>query len=571
MHYTRPGIQIISTIITATILFLFTSCSFPSKERYQMARAEILMHTLPDSALYILKNIEAEQLQNRHDIALYSLLYSQALDKNYIDITSDSIISTAVHYYSKSKNFNRKAQSLYYLGRIHYNAGESTPAAEAFLEAKEAVLETDNHFLSGQIYNALGKLYYEQHQYLEATDAYKNSSNFFNLAKEPKRYANALSYTGKCYYLLGKDSIAIKYHKEAINVYGTINYINGILKNSYSVADIFDNLNSTQSAIEFIQEINNKYNEGDIPTRFYPLLCRLYYKNNNIKMAKHYGLESLPYLTESSLELSGVLLVLNKIYTSEQNYKIANFYYEKYINVRSELYRSEKNLQIKVIESKYSKTKLTEKYSSLKTKHTRNKIIYVLIIAILICSSSVFYCIQKTRENKLKSKYIQDIKSLEKLNKNIELHITNTLDNEIISGIKLRINFIKNLLDMAYVTENHPEKFYNKFKEFTKTLNLEHSGSDLIFIANKTNNGIINHLKESYPTLTEKELLYCSLICLGFSPNAIRMMLNHQNTTSLYNTNSKINNKLKIKHIKLEKFIKQLSAELEYKNRKNNN
>ena len=224
-----------------------------------------------------------------------------------------------------------------------------------------------------------------------------------------------------------------------------------------------------------------------------------------------------------------------------------------------------------MIESKYSKTKLTEKYSSLKTKHTRNKIIYVLIIAILICSSSVFYCIQKTRENKLKSKYIQDIKSLEKLNKNIELHITNTLDNEIISGIKLRINFIKNLLDMAYVTENHPEKFYNKFKEFTKTLNLEHSGSDLIFIANKNNNGIINHLKESYPTLTEKELLYCSLICLGFSPNAIRMMLNHQNTTSLYNTNSKINNKLKIKHIKLEKFIKQLSAELEYKNRKNNN
>ena len=94
-----------------------------------MARAEMLMHTLPDSALFILTNIEAGQLQNRHDRALYSLLYSQALDKNYIDITSDSIISTAVHYYSKSKNFNRKAQSLYYLGRIHCNAGESTPAA----------------------------------------------------------------------------------------------------------------------------------------------------------------------------------------------------------------------------------------------------------------------------------------------------------------------------------------------------------------------------------------------------------------------------------------------------------
>ena len=238
MNYSHPRLQMISIIITATILCLLTGCNFPSKERYQMARAEMLMHTLPDSALFILRNIEAGQLQNCHDRALYSLLYSQALDKNYIDITSDSIISTAVHYYSKSKNHNRKAQSLYYLGRTHYNGNEIEAAAEAFLKAKEAVLKTDNHFLSGQIYNILGKLYYEQQLFTEAADAYKNSSNLFKLANEPKRLANALSYTGKCYYLLGLDSIAIKYHKDAIEVYKGISEYSGILKNAYAIAEI---------------------------------------------------------------------------------------------------------------------------------------------------------------------------------------------------------------------------------------------------------------------------------------------------------------------------------------------
>ena len=139
MHYTHPGYQMIPIIITATILCFLTGCSFPSKERYQMARAEMLMHSNPDSALSVLGEIEAGQLHNRHDIALYSLLYSQALDKNYIDLTSDSTIAPAVDYYTKRENHNRKAQSLYYLGRIHYNAKEIELAAEAFLEAKEAV------------------------------------------------------------------------------------------------------------------------------------------------------------------------------------------------------------------------------------------------------------------------------------------------------------------------------------------------------------------------------------------------------------------------------------------------
>ncbi|MBR5856619.1 MAG: hypothetical protein IKY70_05040, partial [Bacteroidales bacterium] len=80
----------------------------------------MLMQNFPDSSLFILQSISPEQLKTEREVALYSLLYSQAIDKNYIDITNDSIIAKAVCYYSNRTDENRKAQSWYYLGRVYY-------------------------------------------------------------------------------------------------------------------------------------------------------------------------------------------------------------------------------------------------------------------------------------------------------------------------------------------------------------------------------------------------------------------------------------------------------------------
>lgn len=43
----------------------------------------------PEAALEMLEELEAEKLPNRRLKAKFALLYSMALDKNYIDIASD--------------------------------------------------------------------------------------------------------------------------------------------------------------------------------------------------------------------------------------------------------------------------------------------------------------------------------------------------------------------------------------------------------------------------------------------------------------------------------------------------
>ena len=78
------------------LLLGITGCRkhYPVAEK--LLQAEAVMNEHPDSALNLLKGIAQSELQTQAHHARYALLYSQALDKNYIDLTNDSLINIAV-------------------------------------------------------------------------------------------------------------------------------------------------------------------------------------------------------------------------------------------------------------------------------------------------------------------------------------------------------------------------------------------------------------------------------------------------------------------------------------------
>lgn len=91
----------------------------------------------PKRALKALEDVPMEHLRTKEQKAKYSLLYSIALDKNFIDITTDSIISPAIKYYSKKGYPKDKLLTNYYLGRILFNAGKFAEAIIRFSEAEK--------------------------------------------------------------------------------------------------------------------------------------------------------------------------------------------------------------------------------------------------------------------------------------------------------------------------------------------------------------------------------------------------------------------------------------------------
>lgn len=127
--------------------FFLISCVGENRVERALSIAESLIDSQPDSSLRILESISPEDLSSKRDRARFSLLYSKALDKNYIDIASDSIILPAVAYYGNRENKNAM-MTWYYDGIVHKNAGELLPAMIALDQSRHiAEKNEDYHYL----------------------------------------------------------------------------------------------------------------------------------------------------------------------------------------------------------------------------------------------------------------------------------------------------------------------------------------------------------------------------------------------------------------------------------------
>ena len=104
-------------------VFLLLSCT-SSHVRNTLSNVETFIMERPDSALSVLDSIDRSLLTTKRLKAHHALLHAMALDKNYIDVSDDSIARVAVDYFSKHGPEKYEARSLYYLGLAYYYQGE---------------------------------------------------------------------------------------------------------------------------------------------------------------------------------------------------------------------------------------------------------------------------------------------------------------------------------------------------------------------------------------------------------------------------------------------------------------
>ena len=148
-----------------TLLLAFTACGDKTSVTDVLNRAETLMNEHPDSSLTLLRTLTLDDFQQESNRARYALLHSQALDKNYIDVTSDSLISVAVDYYQDEENVRNKFLSYYYMGRVHANGGNSLKAMLSFTKAELLEGEIQDSLALGLLYSQLGDLYREYYDF----------------------------------------------------------------------------------------------------------------------------------------------------------------------------------------------------------------------------------------------------------------------------------------------------------------------------------------------------------------------------------------------------------------------
>ena len=219
LTFNRKLLLTLTSIIAITIM---PACKHDSKEINELLKIEKLNESDPKAALELIDSIQPEKYNTPKLKALYSLVKSQALDKNLILLNSDSIISVARQYYEDSPDKYHRMKSEYYYGMINLNSEKLDTALLAFLKAYDLGEEIKDYFWQGMAASKMTDIFTRNYDGQQALEFAKISLSCLRKAGKSE-YVN--------YALL---DLATTYH----NIdYSCINIVRNLLENNSMISD----------------------------------------------------------------------------------------------------------------------------------------------------------------------------------------------------------------------------------------------------------------------------------------------------------------------------------------------
>lgn len=559
-------------------LLLFPSCRRQSGDIDSfLHNAESLMNEHPEDALSIIRHIDRRKIYSSASEARYALLYSQALDKNYVDVTSDSLTAVAVNYYDRHGTKHERAMAHYYQGRVFSNAGNFDAAIRSYSLAEDAASGTDDYYLLGLINNAVGNLHFEQYDLDEALQRDQQAASFFHRAQSP--YNEALAYigVGTVYSLKGdNEQMEIVYNK-AIEIYKELGETDRILP-LYEELVVKTRLNvgnNLRGVKNDLRRYYLEYSDGNIPLQSLGLWQGIYLKGNELDSAKMCGdlmLQNRNLFTAH--KIAGCYALMEQIACMEGDYKEAYGYAKQYADMMDSVTLKKEEDLVLELEQKYRNRILNQSYENLKQHNDQQRIItgLVLLFSLSLLVAGLLY-LRKWRENAaLKMREAEAEKeSLGRACRELQEQLGTVGDRvdtddeqerQLFDALEERMVVLRNWVDKAETMK--PALFMKSFRDYmTVNVKSKHALSDLQCVVNRKYFGVVDYLKAHYPELRKQDLDLCCLLCFGFSQHGICYLYNYEDIGSFYNKRSRLRKKLGLPPERtLESFIAELLAEL---------
>ena len=181
-------------LTTAILPIILVSCSRGPQYPTVLETADSLSYVNPDSAVALLRSVEAEMRKAQPSVRhRYDLLALKAQDKADLPLTSDSLILDILHYYEHGGDPNILPEAYYYAGRVYRELGDAPQAIGYFQKAQTSLNELNlqklpaanakrYEKLEGTILAQKGYLLNKQHLYQEALECFRQAYKADSLA-----------------------------------------------------------------------------------------------------------------------------------------------------------------------------------------------------------------------------------------------------------------------------------------------------------------------------------------------------------------------------------------------------
>ena len=146
--------------LTLSFIICLASCNSHSPHWEAISQVESYIEERPDSALVVLEQIVPSELSSKEEKAKHALLYSMALDKNFVDKTDFEILQPAIDYYEENGSATDRLRTNFYQGRIFQNQANNALAMECFVNALSEGGNSEDLKTKARVHYAQAMIYY---------------------------------------------------------------------------------------------------------------------------------------------------------------------------------------------------------------------------------------------------------------------------------------------------------------------------------------------------------------------------------------------------------------------------
>lgn len=542
-------------LILALMMALLTGCT-NRVAMEELAYLETRMEAKADSVRTALAAMDGNRLRGEAR-ALHALLYSQALDKCYVDVTNDSLISIATKYYRKGDEPLRALQALYYQGRVMENAKEYHQAIAFYTKAEQYVGEVEDPYIKGLLYAHLGSLYSKDYDYATALKNLKIAHEYYKKANIPRLQYSALRNIGHAYKAMNDFSNAEASLKEAAAWAYTNNRKSLYVSCLQHLFELYDTFNDSNSFFQLYNSEGYKACAADMNVEY--LLARQYASNGEQEKA----LFHLKKAWEQTSTIEDTISLYQqgyKIYKSKGEYMQALANHEKVLSLQDSLLRIATRHPLIVTQRDFfqEQSELTE----VKLQKSRQTMFFIVVVAIL--AIAIIIIVSRTRARKKREEldgYVnltEDLKrslynkeeAISRMGAQLQQHDeqARTMSTRLADLMRGRYELLNELTNTYYETSGSKadrEAIYQKVKKaIDRMAGNRKEMQELESIVNEYCDNAMMHIHAELPELPYDDTVLLCYIYAGFSAKAIHLFTKNS-ISNIYSRKSRLREHIK--------------------------
>ena len=355
------------------------------------------MDLCPDSALNLSKGIHDPEKLWGESQATYALLMTQAMDKNYMKFSSDSLIALALNYYTITQTSPiMYAKALFYHGRVMLELDKEEEALKSFLAAKDVYERTKDHKMLALILEEIGMINRRQELFDDALSYFREALDTHIRLKDSLGIISVSQNIARVYLFKSQWDSCSYYYNNALEI---------AVKKNLSEISILHELGILYRSMQELSEAERYFlaayeKETDEEKKYMECLSLgyLYMQMGQTENARKY----LKMSAKSSKAYTQIS-AFDCLYFLEKdidNFEEAIVYHELADSITNAMEELNSRELIASLQKKYENEKLQNDNLHMKVRYT-NFMLWGMI-AFLIVVACMCYYYYKNRNNKKK-------------------------------------------------------------------------------------------------------------------------------------------------------------------------